>query len=122
MEAAAKKFEQEGVLDEFNQEADCGVDLYALYSFPSSNMLHDVDDGYSPYCEISIELNPERYEKTQDQSTRLEYSCCKQPTLSHGTEDIRSELAEASLSFAASSLCSFASESSCMANNVRPAP
>ncbi|XP_044466143.1 lysine-specific demethylase JMJ706-like isoform X2 [Mangifera indica] len=118
MEAAAKKFEQEGVLDEFNQEADCGVDLYALYSFPSSNMLHDVDDGYSPYCEISIELNPERYEKTQDQSTRLEYSCCKQPTLSHGTKDIRSELAEASLSFAASSLCSFASESSCMANNV----
>ncbi|XP_031261595.1 lysine-specific demethylase JMJ706 isoform X2 [Pistacia vera] len=116
MEAAAKKFEQEGVLEE-KQEAEIGVDLYKLYSFPSSNMFHGVEDGHSPYCGINIELNPESYERTQDQSARLDYSCHKQPTLSHGTEYIRSELAEASLSFAASTLCSFAWESSHIANN-----
>ncbi|XP_044503685.1 lysine-specific demethylase JMJ706-like isoform X2 [Mangifera indica] len=112
MEAAAKKFEQERVLEEDKQDAERGVDLYKLYSFPSSNTLHGAEDGYSPYCGINIELNPEKFEKTQDHSARLEFSC------SHGTEDIRNELAEASLSFAASTLCSFASENSCMANNV----
>ncbi|KAK2662666.1 hypothetical protein Ddye_001240 [Dipteronia dyeriana] len=100
MEAAAKKFEQEGMLQEIQQDAEIGDDLY---SFPLSNMFQSaVEDGYSPYCDINMESDLETAGKTQDQFTKLEYSChSPPPNSSRGFKD------EASLSSAASTLCSF---------------
>lgn len=99
LEAAAKKFEQEGVLQEIQQDAEIGDDLY---SYPLSNMFQSaVEDGYSPYCEINMESNLETAGKTQDQFTKLEHSCHGPPNSSRGFKD------EASLSSAASTLCSF---------------
>ncbi|KAL5798304.1 hypothetical protein ACOSQ2_003124 [Xanthoceras sorbifolium] len=100
MEAAAKKFEQ-GVLP----EAEGGDDLY---SYPLSNMFQSaVEDGYSSYCEINMELNPETIGKTENQFTKLEYSCHSPLTSSRGIKDFSPDLAETSLSSAASTLCSF---------------
>ncbi|KAJ4728591.1 Lysine-specific demethylase [Melia azedarach] len=120
MEAAAKKFEQEEeILKEVLQNSESGDDLY---SYPLSNMFHSVlEDGYSPYCEINMELNHETAAKTQNQSAKSEYSCHSRRTTSQRTEDFRTELAEASLSDAASTLCSFVkpAERSSAANNVQ---
>lgn len=114
MEAAAKKFEQEeGILKEVQQKAESDD----LYSYPLSKMFYSVrEDGYSPYCEINMELNHKAAAKNWNQSGKSEWSCHIQPI---------SELAETSVSDAASTLCSFVKpvERSSTANNdVRRLP
>ncbi|KAI8021266.1 Lysine-specific demethylase JMJ706 [Camellia lanceoleosa] len=103
MEAAAKKFEkEEDILCEAQQQGRSGGDLFLLSNeFPTAEQ-----DGYSPYCEINFDLIPE-IAKTQDQSI--------------GAENFKTELSYASLSSAASTLCSFLepAENISMANNVQ---
>lgn len=117
MEAAAKRFEQEeGILKEVQQKAESDD----LYSYPLSKMSYSVrEDGYSPYCEINMELNHKAAAKTWNQSGKSEYSCHIQPILNQEATNFISELAETSVSDAASTLCSFVKpvESSSTANN-----
>ncbi|KAH9687427.1 transcription factor jumonji (Jmj) family protein / zinc finger (C5HC2 type) family protein [Citrus sinensis] len=117
MEAAAKKFEQEeGILKEVQQKAESDD----LYSYPFSKMFHSVrEDGYSPYCEINMELNHKPAAKTWNRSGKSEYSCHIQPILNQEAANFRSEHAETSVSDAASTICSFVKpiESSSTANN-----
>lgn len=116
LEAAAKKFEQEGVLQEIQEGAEGGDDLY---SYPSSNMFDSaVEDGYSPYCEIILELN-----KT---AVKTEYALPEEHSPQHPQTSSRCtkdpEVAEASLSSAASTLCSFVNKvQSSRTHYVRPA-
>lgn len=116
MEAAAKKFEQEGgILEEIHRQARSGDNLY---SPPFSYMFQRAEeDGYSPYCEIKFELNPQLSIK-KDLSQEV---VCKQPVLSSAKENLRSEVSEASVSYAASTLSSSVEplESSSVPNNVR---
>lgn len=123
MEAAAKKFEQEeGILKEVQQKAESDD----LYSYPFSKMFHSVrEDGYSPYCEINMELNHKPAAKTWNRSGKSEYSCHIQPIQNQEAANFRSEHAETSVSDAASTICSFVKpiESSSTANNdVRRLP
>ncbi|XVE65333.1 hypothetical protein DITRI_Ditri07aG0172600 [Diplodiscus trichospermus] len=113
MDAAAKKFEQEvAVLEEIERQAENGDDLY---SYPLSNKLQtDVEDGYFPFCEINVVLNPEVAAITATISQPLEHS---QPTMSHDTRNFRPELADAS--FAASTLCSFMEQVGSSQKNVQ---
>ncbi|XVE57390.1 hypothetical protein DITRI_Ditri04bG0087200 [Diplodiscus trichospermus] len=102
LEAAAKKFEQEDAIsEEIERQAESGDDLY---SYPLSNKFQaDVEDGYFPYCEINVVLNPEIAATTE--STTIGQN--KQTTMSHDTGNFRPELTDACSSFAASTLCSF---------------
>lgn len=118
MEAAAKKFEQEeGILEEINRQARSGDNLY---SHPFTYMFVRAEDGYSPYCEIKLELKTENCVTTRDQSQEVEFLADSQPMWSFGEENMRSEVSEASLSCAASTVSSSAEpfESSAQ-NNVR---
>ncbi|KAA8522011.1 hypothetical protein F0562_012675 [Nyssa sinensis] len=102
MEAAAKKFEQEkDILHEVQQH--CSSDDLLLLSnlFPRAEK-----DGYTPYCEIKFELKPE-ISKSEDQSQQPDSSFHSLPMLSVGAENFRTEASDASLSCAASELCSF---------------
>lgn len=103
MEAAAKKFEQDGgILGEIHRQARSGDNFY---SYPLLHMFQKAEaDGYSPYCEIDFEVNPELSVTTQDHFTtqdhlqELECVADSQPMLSFGKESIRSETSEVSLS------------------------
>lgn len=105
MEAAAKKFEQEGgILEEIHRQARSGDNLY---SHPLSYMFQKAEeDGYSPYCEIEFELNPELPVTTADQSQDLECVADSHTMLSSGKESIKSEASEVSLSCPASTISS----------------
>lgn len=121
MEAAAKKFEQEGggILEEIHRHARSGDNLY---SPPFSYMFQRAEeDGYSPYCEIKFELNPQLSVTTQDLSQEVECVADSQPVLGSAKENMRSEVSEASVSYAASTLSSSVEplESSSVPNNVR---
>ncbi|XVF11095.1 hypothetical protein REPUB_Repub07fG0239900 [Reevesia pubescens] len=114
MEAAVKKFEQEdAILKEIERQAENGDDSY---SYPLSNKFQtDVEDGYFPYCEIDVVLNPEIAGITTSQP--LENS---QPSMSsHDTGNFQSELTDADSSFAASTLCSFLKQVGSSPNNVQ---
>uniref|UniRef100_A0A5B6ZD14 Lysine-specific demethylase JMJ706 n=1 Tax=Davidia involucrata TaxID=16924 RepID=A0A5B6ZD14_DAVIN len=101
MEAAAMKFEQEKVmLLEVQQHCRSSDDLFLL-SNPRAEK-----DGYTPYCEIKFELKPE-ISKVEDQSQQPDYNSHSLSTLSSGAENFRTEASDASLSYAASTLCSF---------------
>ncbi|GAV73199.1 JmjC domain-containing protein/JmjN domain-containing protein/zf-C5HC2 domain-containing protein [Cephalotus follicularis] len=106
MEAAAMKFEQEdGILEGVLRQGKGGDDLYLN---PLSNSFQSVvKDGYSPYCEIKFEVDPEIAATTRDQSQVLDSQTHSQPSLSHGSETFRPELTDAFISSAASTLCSF---------------
>lgn len=114
MEAAAKKFEkEEGILEEIRRHAKSGDDLY---SYPSSNKFQSViEDAYSPYCEINFEFNTGTA-ATQDHLQEVSRS-----TFICSVGNFRPELSEASISCAASTLCSFGepAESSSASDNVR---
>ncbi|KAK6263343.1 hypothetical protein QUC31_009159 [Theobroma cacao] len=103
MEAVAQKFEQEDVISkEIEQQAENGDDLY---SYPLSNLFQtDVEDGYFPYCDISVVLNPEIAAISTTTGQPLEHI---QPKMSHDTGNFRAELTDAFSSFAASTICSF---------------
>ncbi|XP_040989654.1 lysine-specific demethylase JMJ706-like [Juglans microcarpa x Juglans regia] len=104
MEAAAKKFEQEErILEEINRQARSGGNLYL---HPFSYMCGRAEDGYSPYCEIKLELKPEHCVTTRHQSQEVECLADSQPMWSSGEENMRSEVSEASLSCAASTVSS----------------
>ncbi|KAK9275026.1 hypothetical protein L1049_022284 [Liquidambar formosana] len=117
MEAAAKKFEKEdGIVVEIQKPAKSGDDLFILSNiFPSTK-----DDGYAPFCEINLELNPE-IATTQDQSQELESSSHSQLELGCGAESFRTEVPDASISCSALTLCSFTKpgEISSITNNVQ---
>jgi hypothetical protein len=121
MEAAAKKFEQGGggISEEIHRHARSGNDLDSprfSYMFQRAE-----EDGYSPYCEIKFELNPQLSVTTQYLSQEVECVADSQPVLSSAKENMRSEVSEASVSYAASTLSSSVEplESSSVPNNVR---
>ncbi|CAK7356075.1 unnamed protein product [Dovyalis caffra] len=101
MEAAAKKFEKEdGILEEIRRQGNIGDDLY---SYPLSIKFHSVPkDGYTPYCDISFDFNSETPAITWE--GLKEFS---QSTNKNGSGKFRPEYSEASISCAASTLCSF---------------
>ncbi|OMO77370.1 hypothetical protein CCACVL1_15046 [Corchorus capsularis] len=103
MEAAALKFEQEDAIsEEVERLVENGDDLY---SYPLANKFQtDVDDGYFPYCEINVVLNPEIAAITTTMGQPTEHV---EPTMSHDT------------SFAASTLCSFVEQVGSSAKNVQ---
>uniref|UniRef100_A0A6N2K4N6 JmjC domain-containing protein n=1 Tax=Salix viminalis TaxID=40686 RepID=A0A6N2K4N6_SALVM len=115
MEAVAKNYEKEdGVLEEVRRQAHIGDDLY---SYPLSVKFHCVpEDGYSPYCDLSFEFNAGTPAITQECSQELSKSTNK-----YGIENFRPEYSEASVSCAASTLCSFGEpvESFSASDNVK---
>ncbi|XP_059444192.1 lysine-specific demethylase JMJ13 isoform X1 [Corylus avellana] len=119
MEAAAKKFEQEGgILEEIHRQARNGDNLYSpcfSYMFQRAE-----ENGYSPYCEIKFELNPRLSVTTQDLSQEVECVADSLLVLSSAKENMRSEVSEASVSYAASTLSSSVEplESYSVPNNV----
>ncbi|KAJ6426930.1 hypothetical protein OIU84_022512 [Salix udensis] len=100
MEVAAKKFEKEnGILEEIRQQANIGDDLY---SYPLSMKFNSVpEDGYTPYCGKSFDFNSETPARTQE--CLQEFSESKNK---YGIGNFRPEFSEASISYAASTLCS----------------
>ncbi|XP_022717426.1 lysine-specific demethylase JMJ706-like [Durio zibethinus] len=113
MEAAAKKFEQEDAIsEEIERQAENGDDLY---SYPLSNKFQtDVEDGYFPYCEVNVVLNPEIAAITTTMGHPLEQ---RQPTMSCNTGNFRPELTDAFSSFAASTLYSFVEQDGSSSKN-----
>jgi hypothetical protein len=110
MEAAAKKFEQGGggISEEIHRHARSGNDLDSprfSYMFQRAE-----EDGYS---QLSV--------TTQYLSQEVECVADSQPVLSSAKENMRSEVSEASVSYAASTLSSSVEplESSSVPNNVR---
>jgi len=101
MEAVAKKFEKEdGILEEIRRQANTGDDLY---SYQLSVKFHCVpEDGYFPYCDISFDFNAETPAITWECSQEFSKSTNK-----YGIGNFRPEYSEASISCAASTLCSF---------------
>ncbi|KAH8521536.1 hypothetical protein H0E87_002539, partial [Populus deltoides] len=100
MEAAAKKFEKEnGILEEIRRQANIGDDLY---SYPLSIKFHSVpEDGYTPYCGKSFDFNSETPVISRECLQEFRESKNK-----YGIENFRPEYSEASVSCAASTLCS----------------
>lgn len=117
MEAAAKRFEQEEEIFQEIQHAKSDDDISPL----SDMFLISEEDGYYPYCEIDFGLVPGIPVATQDESPELEQSAPSQPPFNSGREYFRTEMSDASLSCAASTLCSFLKpvESSSIPRNVR---
>ncbi|GMJ16047.1 JUMONJI 13 [Hibiscus trionum] len=79
MEAAAKKFEQDSaILEAVERRAENGDDVY---SYPLSNKFqNDVEDGYFPYCEITVVLNLEVATITSITGQSVEHG---HPSMSH---------------------------------------
>ena len=100
MEAAAKKFEKEnGILEEIRRQANIDNDLY---SYPLSIKFHSVpEDGYTPYCGKSFDFNSETPVISRECLQEFRESKNK-----YGIENFRPEYSEASVSCAASTLCS----------------
>ncbi|XWS49520.1 hypothetical protein CRYUN_Cryun12cG0010000 [Craigia yunnanensis] len=115
MEAAAKKFEQEdSISEEIERQAENGDDLY---SYPFGNKFQTVvEDGYFPFCEINVALNPEVVAITTTMGQPLEH---RQPTMSHDTGNFRPELTDAFSSFSASTLSSFVEQVGYSPKNVQ---
>ncbi|XWS49291.1 hypothetical protein CRYUN_Cryun13aG0151300 [Craigia yunnanensis] len=115
MEAVAKKFEQEDAIsEEIEQKGENGDDLY---SYPLSNKFQtDVEDGYFPYCEINVVLNPEIAAIATTMGHPLEH---RQPAMSHYTGNFRPELTDTFSSFAASTLYSFVEQVGSSSKNVQ---
>ncbi|KAL6979902.1 Lysine-specific demethylase jmj13 [Sarracenia purpurea var. burkii] len=110
MEAAAKRFEhEETILSKAQQQCRSGDDLFFLLNkFPTAE-----EDGYTPYCNINFDMNPEIL-KTEDQIQQP-------PKPSISSENFRTEVSDASLSHAAPAFCSFLepAENISMPNNVQ---
>lgn len=117
MEAAAKRFEQEEEIFQEIQHAKSDDDISPL----SDMFLISEEDGYYPYCEIDFGLVPGIPVATQDESPELEQTAPSQPPFNSGREYFRTEMSDASLSCAASTLCSFLKpvESSSIPRNVQ---
>ncbi|XP_077244797.1 lysine-specific demethylase JMJ13-like [Tasmannia lanceolata] len=102
MEAASQKFEQEyGILEEVIQ-IQKGDD-----SCPQPNLSSCIEeDGYTPYCEIKFDMNPELVGPAQGQSQSP--SCVSHclPMLNIGKEFTNSDMPEATLTSTASTICS----------------
>ena len=118
MEAAAKKFEQEEKIFQEIQHAKSEDDISPLSDMFS---ISEEEDGYYPYCEMDFGLVAEIPAATQAESLELEESSHSQPPFNRGREYCRTETSDASLSCAASTLCSFLKpvESSSIPKNVR---
>ena len=117
MEAAAKRFEQEEETFQEIQHAKSDDD-----TSPLSNMfLMSEEDRHHPYCEIDLGPVPRISVATQDESPELEQSAPNQPPFNSGREYFKTEMSDASLSYAAATLCSFLKpiESSSMLKNVQ---
>ena len=113
MEAAASKFEEEEeVLEEIQGQGENGDDVY---SYPLNLSQIAEEKGYSPYCNIEFELNPELTGTTLDQSQEPAAPC------SHGGKYSSPAVSEGSISYIASTLCSLSEplESLCAGNHVR---
>ncbi|KAF8412601.1 hypothetical protein HHK36_000570 [Tetracentron sinense] len=118
MEAVAQKFEQEkDILQEVRQQVECGGDLCLQLNMFSCTE----ENGYTPYCDIKFELNPEIDITNHGQWKDLDCGSHSQPMMSSDKEIIKTDVSDASLSCAASTLCSFLGpvESSSFPNNVR---
>ncbi|XWS38787.1 hypothetical protein CRYUN_Cryun19dG0160400 [Craigia yunnanensis] len=115
MEAAAKKFEQEDAIsEEIERQPENGDDLY---SYPLSNKFQtDVEDGYFPFCEINVVLNPEVAAITTTVGQPLEH---RQPLMNHDTGNFQPKPTDAFSSFAASTLCSFVEQVGSSPKNVQ---
>lgn len=118
MEAAARKFEEEeGVLEEIKGQGQNGDDLY---SYPLNLSQMAEEKGYSPYCHINFELNPELTGTTEITGTTQDQSQEPAPG-SHGAKCSSPAVSECSISCVASTLCSFSEPLECLhaSNNVR---
>ncbi|KAL6974906.1 hypothetical protein U1Q18_044432 [Sarracenia purpurea var. burkii] len=100
MEAAAKKFEQEGdILCQAQKQCRSGDDLFLLLNmFPTAEK-----DGYTPYCEINFDLKQETF-KIQDQIQQPVSGSHSQPIVSIDAENSGTEASDASISSAVSTL------------------
>ncbi|XP_077234939.1 lysine-specific demethylase JMJ13-like [Tasmannia lanceolata] len=102
MEAASQKFEREaGILEEVQLQMQRGDDLCLR-----PNVLSCIEEGYTPYCEIKFELNPELVEPAQGLSRSP--SCVSHclPLLNNGKVFIKFDAAEAPLPSSAPAICS----------------
>ncbi|KAF6148542.1 hypothetical protein GIB67_042501 [Kingdonia uniflora] len=104
MESIAQKFEQEdGILADVQQEKLRSVDFMYLQSkFPCSE-----EAVYTPYCEIKLNLSFDTPEATVKQLQGLDSAVHCQSKAKNGTEDNKVDAPEVSLTYAASTLCSF---------------
>ncbi|XP_028805975.1 lysine-specific demethylase JMJ706 [Neltuma alba] len=104
LEAAAKRFEQEGgIVDEILKQTKGDNNMY---SYPLSNMFQRAEaNGYTPYCEIEFDPVIEHY-LTPDQATSNPELNLQSQLFSRHCPDLRPEVYEASFSSAASTLCS----------------
>lgn len=115
MEAAASKFEEEAeVIEEIQGQGENGDDLY---SYPLILSPIAEEKGYSPYCNIKFELNPELPGTTEITGTTLAQSQEPAALGSHTSPAV----SEGSISCIASTLCSLSEplESLYAPNNVR---
>ncbi|XP_048429485.1 lysine-specific demethylase JMJ706 isoform X3 [Pyrus x bretschneideri] len=104
LEAAARKFEKDdSMLEAIRGLVESGDDLY---SYPLNLSLSAEDKGYSPYCEIKFELNPELTGRTWYRSQEPEAGSHGQPMLRSDADYSSPAVSEGSLSCAASTLCS----------------
>ncbi|XP_062026657.1 lysine-specific demethylase JMJ13 isoform X1 [Rosa rugosa] len=100
MEAAASKFEEEAeVIEEIQGQGENGDDLY---SYPLILSPIAEEKGYSPYCNIKFELNPELPGTTEITGTTLAQSQEPAALGSHTSPAV----SEGSISCIASTLCS----------------
>ncbi|XP_022739027.1 lysine-specific demethylase JMJ706-like isoform X2 [Durio zibethinus] len=115
MEAAAEKFEHDDAISkEVERQAE---NVYDLYSYPmSSKSQTDVEDGYFPYCDINVVLNPEIAAITTNMGQPVED---RHPPMRHNTGNFRPELTDAFSSFATSTLCSFVEQVGSSPKNVQ---
>ncbi|KAJ8754400.1 hypothetical protein K2173_002851 [Erythroxylum novogranatense] len=96
METAARKFEMEDeISEEIQSHAKSDDDLY---SYPSSNTIQGVVDGYSPYCDINFEFTAQIAATTLYQTQELSQSMGM-----GGFENPRPAISEPSISGVASS-------------------
>ncbi|CAL2258631.1 unnamed protein product [Prunus armeniaca] len=119
LEAAARKFEMEdGMLEEIKGLGENGDDYY---SYPLISSQSTEEKGYSRYCEIKFELNPKLTGTTHYRSQEPEPGSHGQPMLSCGAKCSSPAVSDASLSCAASTLCSLLEprESLSAPNNVQ---
>ncbi|XP_022159007.1 lysine-specific demethylase JMJ706-like isoform X2 [Momordica charantia] len=115
METAARKFEKGGILEEMLERAKSNHDLY---SYPFSNLVQKAEEeGYSAYCAVEFQLNPEPQDVDGSYSQDKESFPTKQALKSDAAEVFRTELSDSSLSHEPYFLSSYTkSETSCSPN------
>ena len=101
LESMAKKFEQDNRVVEALKHPTQNDDLALLSAF----FLIE-EDAYHPYCDIKFELYPDSYTSTDYLSRKLEHVSEDHP-ISITTAENATSMLDTSLSFAASTLCSF---------------